>query len=741
MKYADIIVDISLEALDRVFQYIVPETLTSDIQVGSQVMVPFGKGNRVIKGYVIGFSEEPDYEPDKLKEIQSIQKGSMVVESQMIQLADWMSRMYGCTRAQSLKTVLSVRRKVQGGTKKVYCLAVSRAEAEAEMKKLAVQPRFASRAALLALLLDDSRGQGVSEAEMKKKVPSPTAALRTLVKHGWIEEREASDYRIPYLGAKDGKTVHLTREQQQAVEGICEDERMVHLLYGVTGSGKTEVYMQLIERTLASGRQAIVLIPEISLTYQNIARFRQRFGRRVSVMNSRMSDGERYDQYIQAKNGEIDIMIGPRSALFTPFPNLGLLIVDEEQDGAYKSDTTPKYHAVDVAIRRMEMCSGKVVLGSATPSVVTYDRAVRGIYGLHRLENRVAGGPGMAKTCIIDLREELKQKNYSIFSRRLQSEMEARLERKEQILLFLNRRGYAGFISCRSCGHVIRCPHCDISMTLHKAEGNLLKCHYCGMTLAMPDSCPECGSRYIGAFGMGTQKAAEMLAKRFPQARILRADRDSMRRKNSPMEVFQAFAKGEADILVGTQMVVKGHDFPNVTLVGVLAADLSMFSGDYMAGERTFQLLTQAAGRAGRGEKPGLAVIQTYQPEHYAVTCAAAQDYEAFYRQEILYRRLMHYPPAGHMMAVIIEHMDEITAREGAVLLAGVMTDETIQVLPPADGFRAKEKDYYRKVIYIKSNEINGLIQCRERAQALIHSDTLFREMNVQFDINPMNLY
>lgn len=741
MKYADIIVDISLEALDRVFQYIVPETLVSDIQVGSQVLVPFGKGNRVLRGYVISFSEEPEYEPDKLKEIQSIQKGSMVVESQMIRLADWMSRMYGCTRAQSLKTVLSVRRKVQGGTKKVYCLAVSRAEAEIEMKKLAVQPRFASRAALLALLLDDSEGQGISETEMKKKVPSPTAALRTLVKHGWIKVSEASNYRIPYSGAKDGKTVHLTLGQQQAVEGICQDERMVHLLYGVTGSGKTEVYMQLIERTLASGRQAIVLIPEISLTYQNIARFRQRFGRRVSVMNSRMSDGERYDQYIQAKNGEIDIMIGPRSALFTPFPNLGLLIVDEEQDGAYKSDTTPKYHAVDVAIQRMEMCGGKVVLGSATPSVVTYDRAIRGIYGLYRLEDRVAGGPGMAKTCVIDLREELKQKNYSIFSRRLQKEMEERLERKEQILLFLNRRGYAGFISCRSCGHVIRCPHCDISMTLHKAEQNLLKCHYCGMTLPMPDKCPECGSSYIGAFGMGTQKVAEMLAQRFPQARILRADRDAMRRKNSSIEVFQAFAKGEADILVGTQMIIKGHDFPNVTLVGVLAADLSMFSGDYMAGERTFQLLTQAAGRAGRGEKPGLAVIQTYQPEHYAVTCAAAQDYEAFYRQEILYRRLMHYPPAGHMMAVIVEHMDEMMAREGAILLAGVMADEEIQVLPPADGFRAKEKDYYRKVIYIKSNEINGLIQCRERAQSFIHSDNLFREMNVQFDINPMNLY
>lgn len=741
LKYADIIVDISLEALNRVFQYIVPEILGPEVQIGSQVMVPFGNGNRIIKGFVIGFSEKPEYAPDKLKEIQSIQKGSMVVESQMICLADWMCRMYGCTRIQSLKTVLNVRRKIQGGTKKIYFLAVSRAEAEAEMKKLAVQPRFAARAALLAMFLDDREGKGISEDTLKKKVSSPANGLRTLIKHGWIDVREASDYRIPFSGVEAGKRVQLSPEQQKAVEDICEDERMVHLLYGVTGSGKTEVYMQLIERTLMSGRQAIVLIPEISLTYQNIGRFRRRFGRRVSVMNSKMSEGERYDQYIQAKNGEIDIMIGPRSALFTPFSNLGLLIIDEAQDGAYKSDTTPKYHAVDVAVERMRMCGGKVVLGSATPSVVAYDRAVRGIYGLHVLKKRMAGGAAMAETCVVDLRNELKQKNYSIFSRKLQSEMEARLEKKEQILLFLNRRGYAGFISCRSCGHVIRCPHCDISMTLHKAEGNILKCHYCGMTLPLPGNCPECGSRYIGAFGMGTQKVVEMLEKRFPQARILRADRDSMRRKNSSMEVFQAFSRGEADILVGTQMIVKGHDFPNVTLVGVLAADLSMFSGDYLAGERTFQLLTQAAGRAGRGEKPGLAVIQTYQPEHYAVACAAAQDFEAFYSQEILYRRLMKYPPAGHMMAVIIEHEDEVTAREGAMLLAGAMSGEDVQILPPAEGFRAKEKDYYRKVIYIKSNEIKGLIGCRERAQALMRGEALFRGMNVQFDINPMNLY
>lgn len=740
MRYADIIVDISLEALDKIFQYIVPEEIAQDIRVGSQVTVPFGKGNRMVRGYVVGLSDAAEYAPEKLKEIQEIKKGSMVVESQMICLADWMSRTYGCTRAQSLKTVLNVKRRVRGGTKKVYRLSVSREDAEKEMMRLAALPRFASRAALLALMLEDKAGQGITETEMKKKVPSPENALRTLMKHGWVEASETSDYRIPYAQVSDGKQVVLNREQRQAVAAILDDERPVHLLYGVTGSGKTEVYMQLIERMLASRRQVIVLIPEISLTYQNIARFRQRFGRRVSVMNSKMSDGERYDQYIRAKNGEIDIMIGPRSALFAPFPNLGLIVIDEEQDGAYKSDTTPKYHAVDVAVYRMKLCGGKVVLGSATPSVVSYDRAVQGIYGLHRLEKRVSKGV-LARTEVIDLREELRQKNYSIFSRRLQEEIEKRLERREQVLLFLNRRGYAGFISCRSCGHVIRCPHCDISMTLHKSEGNILKCHYCGMMLPMPKNCPKCGSRYIGAFGVGTQKVVEMLGTRFPQARILRADRDSMRRKNSHVEVFQAFAKGEADILVGTQMIVKGHDFPNVTLVGILAADLSMFSGDYLAGERTFQLLTQAAGRAGRGEKPGLAVIQTYQPENYAVVCAAAQDYEAFYNQEILYRKLMHYPPAGHMMAVVVEHADEMTAREGAVLLAAAMKGAGVQVLPPSDGFRAKEKDHYRKVIYIKSNEIKGLMECRSKAQDMVRNDGLFRKMNVQFDIHPINLY
>ncbi len=741
MKYADVIVDISLEALDRSFQYIIPERLERQVTVGSLVIVPFGKGNRQVKGYVTGISEETDYSPDKLKEISGLQEGSMMVESQMIRLADWMHKVYGCTRAQALKTVLNVKRRIRGGTKKVYELALSKEEAIKEMQRLALQPRFASRAAILAVMLDEKDHGWISESDIKKKVPSAENALKTLLKHGWIRVKETSDYRTPYADLTDDRKIVLNDAQRHAVDSILNDERSVHLLFGVTGSGKTEVYMELMDACVKSGKQAILLIPEISLTYQNIARFRRRFGSRVSVMNSRMSEGERYDQYIRAKNGEIDIIIGPRSALFAPFSNLGMIIIDEEHDTAYKSDVTPKYHAVDVAIYRMSMSKGKVVLGSATPSVVTYDRAVRGIYGLHRLPKRAAGNSEMARTKIVDLREELKQKNYSVFSRVLQEEIEKRLDNKEQTLLFLNRRGYAGFISCRSCGYVIECPHCDVSMTLHKSEGNILKCHYCGQKAPMPDVCPECGSRYIGTFGMGTEKVVEMLKKRFPSARIMRADRDTLSRKNSHLEVFGAFAEGKADILVGTQMIVKGHDFPNVTLVGILAADMSMFSGDYLSGERTFQLLTQAAGRAGRGSKPGLAVIQTYQPEHYAVTCAAAQDYESFYKREIVYRKMMKYPPKGSLMAVIMEHEDKIRVEEAAKILSEMMKIEDVQVLPPADGFRAKEKDRYRKIIYIKGTNVNGLIACREKAQQVMREDTFFDKINVQFDINPMNLY
>lgn len=742
MKYADIIVDISLESLDRIFQYSVPEALSEQVHIGSQVMIPFGNGNRLIKGYVIGFSDETDYDPAKIKEIYSAPERAMAVESQMILLADWMSRYYGCTRARSLKTVMNVRSKIRGGTKRQYALAGTITDARSEVEKLASSARFQNRAKVLKALIDAAKANAViDEKVLKQRYSATENILKTLVKNGFAKVVTAADYRNPYSHEIKSKQVLLTPAQMAVADAIDQDERSVQLLFGVTGSGKTEVYMELIERTINRGRQAIVLIPEIALTWQNIARFQGRFGDRVSVMHSQMSDGERYDQYIRAKNGEADIVIGPRSALFIPFKDPGLVIIDEAHDGAYKSDQTPKYHAVDVAIERMRLCHGKVLLGTATPSVRHYYQTQIGRYGLHKLPDRV-GKSHLAKTAVVDLREELKARNYSVFSRLLQAEMTDRLAKKEQIMLFLNRRGYAGFISCRACGEAIRCPHCDVSLTLHKAGGNLLKCHYCGYQIPAPKTCPKCGSPYIGAFGLGTEKVAEMLQRLYPEAKILRADRDATAKKNAALDIFKQFANGEADILVGTQMIVKGHDFPNVTLVGILAADLSMFSGDYMASERTFQLLTQAVGRAGRGDKPGLALIQTYQPDQYAVKAAAAQDYESFYKQEMSFRRLLDYPPFGELMVVVLEHEDAVTVKEAAGLLAAAMRQEQgAMVMSPAEGFYARQKDQYRQVIYVRARQTKDLLACRLRAQKLMKEDGLFRTVNIQFDLDPMSLY
>ncbi len=420
------------------------------------------------------------------------------------------------------------------------------------------------------------------------------------------------------------------------------------LIKGVTGSGKTQVYMELIEAVLKQGKQVIVLIPEIALTYQNVVRFYSRFGSCVSVINSRLSVGERFDQFERAKKGEISVVIGPRSALFTPFPNLGLIIIDEEHEDSYKSEKTPCYHARETAVRRGKMESARVVMGSASPSVDSYYRGKAGEYQLLYLNERY-GGKELPEVEIVDLKAELKTGNRSIFSHVLTEKLEERLQKKEQSILFLNRRGYTGFVSCRSCGYVVKCPHCDVSLTAHR-NGKMI-CHYCGYEIPQVKTCPSCGSPYIGGFKAGTQQIETLLKKSFPDARILRMDADTTKNKGGHEKVLSAFAAGEADILIGTQMIVKGHDFPNVTFVGVLAADLSLYSEDYRASEKTFQLLLQAVGRAGRGRKKGEAVIQTYHPEHYSILAAAAQDYEAFYQAEIGYRLLMDYPPAAFMTA------------------------------------------------------------------------------------------
>ena len=481
------------------------------------------------------------------------------------------------------------------------------------------------------------------------------------------------------------------------------------------------------------------LIPEIALTYQMVLRFYQRFGSRVSILHSRMSAGERYDQYEKAKNGEIDIMIGPRSALFTPFSNLGIIIIDEEHEESYKSETVPRYHARETAQRRAEMEGAKLILGSATPSVESYYRAEKGEYCLLEMKRR-ANRQKLPYVWIGDMRNEMREGNRSILSRYLQEQLGMCLERGDQAMLFLNRRGYAGFVACRSCGTVIGCPHCNVSLSLHKkgTAGEKLVCHYCGYTQPNPRLCPSCTSPFIGSFQVGTQQVVSQVQRMFPKARILRMDADTTRGKDGHHKILETFAKGGADILVGTQMIVKGHDFADVTLVGALAADLSLHMSDYRAAERTFQLLTQAAGRAGRGEKTGSVVIQTYEPDHYSIKAAAAQDYQAFYEEEILYRSLMDYPPVGGMLALHGQGEDESylqMAMEYLKKYLDVLAKKTqARVIGPADESVSKVADIYRKVIYVMHGRKEVLDQIKERTEQYIEINRGFDKITIQYD-------
>ncbi|MBO4889621.1 MAG: primosomal protein N', partial [Lachnospiraceae bacterium] len=516
--------------------------------------------------------------------------------------------------------------------------------------------------------------------------------------------------------------------------------RNTYLIHGITGSGKTEVYMEMISHVVSKGRQVIVLIPEISLTYQTVMRFYKRFGDRVSTLHSRLSDGERYDQFERARKHEIDIMIGPRSALFTPFDDLGLIVIDEEHEHTYKSDQMPKYHAKEVATELAKLHDASVVLGSATPSVGSYNAALSGKYKLYTLTER-AQGALLPDVVSVDLRDELKSGNRSIFSSKLREAVGERLRRGEQVMLFLNRRGYAGFVSCRSCGTVVKCPHCDVSLSKHR-NGKLV-CHYCGYEQGTVKVCGKCGSKMIGQMGIGTEAVEEQIKELFPYASVLRMDADTTKQKGDYESILSTFANREADILVGTQMIVKGHDFPYVTLVGILAADMSLNANDYRAGERTFQLLVQAAGRAGRADRPGEVIIQTYRPEHYAIQAAMKQDYRAFYDEEMIYRAALSYPPCGHMLALITESMDETEGVNFADALARTIADGIIGravMIGPTAASIGRIKDVYRRMIYVKSADTAVLTGVKDAAEAFFDRCGN-KGLRISFDLDPMNGY
>ena len=756
-RYANIIVDISHEKLDKTFQYRIPERMKAKLSLGMQVYVPFGA--RKLKGYVVELTDIAEYDETKLKDIIGIVTDSIQIESQLIALAGWMRKNYGGTMNQALKTVIPIKKKMAVVEHKTVRLLLNQCEAKNQLAEYE-RKHSTARARLLQELMTR---QELEWELITKKLNVSAATIRGMEEQGVIVIDTQEAYRNP-VNHLYNKGYHLTlnKAQQAVVDTVIgnlkQDMQKTYLLKGVTGSGKTEVYMELIAHVLESGKQAIVLIPEIALTYQTVMRFYNRFGDKVSIMNSRLSAGERFDQFERAKRGDISIMIGPRSALFTPFKKLGLIIIDEEHESSYKSETIPRYHARETAIERARMSGASVLLGSATPSVESFYKAKNGVYQLLELTTRVSEKP--LPTChVVDLREELKAGNRSILSMQLQQLIEERLAKKQQIMLFLNRRGVSGFVSCRACGHVLKCPHCDVSLSHHN-NGKMI-CHYCGYEEPEAKICPSCGSKYISGFKAGTQKIETVVKERFPTARVLRMDFDTTRNKDDYEQILSAFANQEADILIGTQMIVKGHDFPNVTLMGILAADVSLGVSDYRASERTFQLLTQAAGRAGRGSEKGEVVIQTYQPEHFSILTAKEQNYEAFYEQEIAYRTMLRYPPLHHMLVILCASKSEQEANDGAKALAVYLEEndmvqsvnkramldrtqrislaESIQLTGPADAAVAKVNDIYKKVIYLRAANYDCLVQMKDSVECYVKDNASYKNIMIQFDFNPMN--
>jgi primosomal protein N' (replication factor Y) len=737
--YADVIVDLRAN-LDRVFQYRIPAGLVGQVVRGSCVEVPFGAGNQTKRAYVISVGTKSKVAPEKLKEIAGLSSTGMDAASSLIKLAGWMKSTYGSGMLQALKTTMPVReRKRQAVTETLSVkdnrTLVSELLSEYERKHQSAKAR------LLSFLMKQG---SVKRSDLPKELKVTREVIRSLERDGAIrvDTREESVLPVPVREADRLQSPQTLTEEQQAVyEGILEsfrrDPLKPCLLEGVTGSGKTIVYMELAQAMLDAGREVIVLIPEIALSWQTVTRFAARFGSLVAVLNSRMGERERFEELERVRSGEAKIVIGPRSALFTPFSHLGLMIVDEEQESAYQSDETPRYDARETAIARGIIEQASVLFGSATPSVDTWYRCETGDYNLFRLESRY-GDAVLPEVSIIDMRKELREGNTSILSRSLQSEIRKRLDAHEQTILFLNKRGYTSYVSCRSCGYVVKCPHCDVSLTAHR-NGEMI-CHYCGYRQPVLSRCPVCGSKHIGGARAGTEQVEQVVARLFPDARILRMDSDTTRGKEGHTRLVRSFAAHEADILIGTQMIVKGHDFPEVTLVGAVLADLSLFDNDYRSGERTFALLVQAIGRAGRGSRRGLALIQTYQGDEPCIEAAARQDYPAFYREEIETRKLLHYPPCGCMIAVRASARSEEKLDTAMSYMAKYLNminqDGKAGIIGPAPERIAKLKDFYRRVLYIKADSEKTGLRLRALLEAYIELNSGFRDVSVTYDLN-----
>ena len=670
--YAQVIVDINHANVDRIFEYVIPEQLSDVMKIGMHVVVPFGNANRPTDGFVIHICETTAFEVNKLKSITRLIDDYSILNADQIDLAYWMKGKYNCLLVDALRLMLTAqhrRQKVHEKKVRLVEIALDDETYQAANDSLFTKKGICKaplQKCVLDLLHDTTGALPVSI--IHEHIPGSEAAIAMLIKKGWITQSEQDVLRRPYSMLKQCKEVHTpTKDQAKVISRVIsaiEDKGQSIVLRGVTGSGKTEVYMCCISRCMELGKTAIMLVPEISLTPQTVARFRNRFGDVIAVLHSRLSAGERFDEWRRIRYGEAKVVIGARSAVFAPVESLGLIVIDEEHESSYRSDKSPRYDAIEVAKKRCEQHNATLLLGSATPSLETWCEALHGEFAILELPHRINGQP-LPNIEIVDMRKEMEKGNRSIFSDSLYVAMRECYFSGHQMILFLNRRGYSTFVSCRGCGYVMNCSSCDVSMTYHKNE-NALHCHYCGNVTAMPQTCPSCGKPYLKYFGVGTQQIEEQVLKLFPGIRVLRMDYDTTQKKDSHLKILSAFAKQEADVLIGTQMIAKGLDFPKVTLVGVVAADLTLYYADFRSAERTFQLITQVAGRAGRDKDVGNVVVQTYSPSHPSIRLAAEYDYEKFYQYEIESRRKSEFPPFTDFVRFLFADKDETTVKAKA---------------------------------------------------------------------------
>lgn len=799
MNYVKLFIQNNISKIDILYTYKIKEE--ENIKLGMRVKVPFGRANHPKVGIVVEILEADNKNSEnfKVKEVLEVLDYEPILSEELIKLGFFMKDKYLTTFNQAflplmppgdLKTIvktvefnenyklknpeekelyekLKVDNIVENIDPKYKNLLQNLIENKVLKVKFKVVTTGGFKTQKMVKLTKDYKEKikeyNINEKQIQvikyledldnskrsdilKDLSISDSPIKTLQKNKIVEIYDEIVDRNPYTKRFFTEKPTLNREQEEVVKGVLNSKNSISLLHGLTGSGKTEVYLRLSEEILNKGGQVIVLVPEIGLTPQMIERFKGRFNNRVSVLHSKLSAGERFDQWQKIKNGEVDIVVGARSAVFAPFTNLKMIIIDEEHDSSYRFHSALRYDTKEVAIKRMNNLQGKVLLGSATPDIISYYNAKNGNYNLFELKNRAVEGAKLPNIEIVDMKEELILGNMSIFSESLRGLIEDRLNKKEQIILFLNRRGFSSFVSCRNCGHVIKCDNCDISMTYHRSN-NILRCHYCGSTKKMVNTCPECGSKYIKQFGIGTEQVENEVKKLFPSARVVRMDRDTTVAKNSYNNIYNSVKNKEVDILIGTQMVAKGLDFEDVTLVGVIAADLSLFISDFRASENTFELLTQVSGRAGRSYKEGKVILQTYDTDNYSIRRAINYDFEGFYEDEIKVRKVFGYAPFNNMISVVVSGEDEKLVKKNIqnmynsiiyLLKARGITDFEF-ILGPSPCSISKINQNYRWQILFKDDNIEiNLLKGIIKYICITKRDIVFnKEINISIDINP----